>query len=846
MPPETPRSTAKSGFSLTPSFAFNLGLLPSFRFTSPQRLLLMASLSPPRLFNRFVRSKEPSVSGAPETRLPELEHKTQYPSLGLPKPKLMSGFRQPGTQNSLHPVPLDANLQNDLNGLDKSELEQSENASSLLHHTVDPSVYLNISDLVRTVESVDLWSLENDSRHNATNITAIHENTSTDEFYYSPTEFLITQDDAHLESSPSFLTSAITPCRKRKLSNADRSPSEVVAAQITKGTVPMTPIGFKTFESSKAWTPALDSALHRCQRMYKDYQDKNCSDTATLRPASQNKVLSRLMFSLTGVRRSAKQISSRLDRLNKASGAKAIISPTYSNTPAAENAPISSSPISARSAEFCKNSTPLLSIREFSVAFNYKNQIQGSHFFTKLSPSSETSQISINGAYKAIGIDNQLFEQDFGLISDKLVAQNVPIFSITAAMDLKPSDQMTSTPMSPLTNPRLFTLDNGNFLTYLNVGVKGKKCKDLFLSWTSAISIYKGADTCLLKSRELVNGYKNESGDFTLEVPFLNNFWLGYLTFLTNGSNQFDELQSLYILQVIYEGDDQKSGNIHGVFTYKFEIGTNNAGNATVTTLVFKEADNVDIDDNATVLASSLPIESSPNRFGFSIDTNLANCDISPGPLTAPTYDASLLYKLNPAYEQANSRPALSRFNSVPNQIPTRSLFDPYIDTTQRYTSYEFLTLPSAGQNGMVSVPVAPHGHPTQPGMPYSATFTTQKHFPGGAVPFPYGPSPALAVGAQPGMVAPHSAPQWHSALGGAMAIPTETATSAPASQERFVARDSPTIKEPPKQTITFGPILEYDPSESRSGQPKRSKGNPSINTFRLTRQIMYKPKKDK
>lgn len=830
---------------------------------------LFTSLSPHRILNRFSRSKDPSASAVPETRGLELMDKTPFASFGLPGEKLLGSFSQPALHRNtvelatLDPTALDNELEH--NGLDPT----------VLNRTMDPSVLdLNLSDLVCTAESVDLWSLHNDSHHNATNITTMHDNTSSDDFYYSPTVFLKTEPGSSLRSSPSFETpdqksptiilktesevnlsahsahEAIqTPSRKRRLSRDELSPSAVIAAKISQDTVPETPVNIKPLAVSKTWTPALDHAMLQCQERFKEYRRKHSSDGTAHKLSTQNKILSRLLFSTTGVNRTAKQISARLNRLSKANVSKAIVSPSYSAHSVAEDSHnLLLSPVSAASREFCDTEGSMLTMRDFSVAFNYKHLIQGSHFFTKLILSPKASQcVTIERARKAIDINNALFDQDFALMTDKLVAQNVPIFNVTATMDLRPAEQMTSTPTSPLTNPNLFTLDNGHFLTYMNVGVSGKKCKDLFISWKSAITIYKGTESRLLQSRESVNGYKNGDGNFTLEVPFLNNFWSGYLTFLSNGSNRFDELKSLYILQVIYDGEDQELTNIHGMFTYRFDIAPNSSGCASVTPLIVKGGDAASLDDNATILASSSPLNGSPNRFNFSIDTELANRSTSPGPMSVPTYNANLLYKLNPNYDLAPARPPLSRFNSVPHQIPIRLSFDPYIHMAQSYSSSDLLTIPSAGQKGMMSVPhPSPYNHQLQPGVPYSAgPVSSEGQYQEGAMHAQYLAPPAMAVVGPHGVgPTPIATSRWQAPLQGPMNVPVVTATSAPASQLRFFPNDAaPAAKEATRPTITFGPILEYDPSESHRSQPKRSKGNPSISTFRLSRQIMYKPK---
>lgn len=816
MPPETPRSNAKTGYSLTPSFTFNLGLLPSFRFGSPQNLSLLTSLSPHRILNRFSRSKD--VNG-PTSNTTELQSeaappvKEVVPSIELPKQtKLMDSFPEPYME-------------------------------------------LNASDLVCTAESVDLWSLANDTRNSA-NITSIHEDSTKEDFYFSPAEFFV--DSAiNLNSSPSIEEkSTETPTRKRASSCVDRSPCQVLASQIDNSGSPITPSAKKT-DSSKVWTPGLDDVLLQCHDKYKRFRANNSPDALVFRHTSQNKILSRMLFNRTGAKRTAKQISSRLFRLNKSQPSKTSSSPSVSvsSQPPMEKPSIMvSSPVT----QTIEGSSPTtnLCVKDFVLAFNYKQRLEKTHIFTKLHDSLKLQDSStFDSIAKEAGVDTALFHKDFDFVVEKLSSQHVPIYNITAMMNMKPSENVTSTPTSPLTNPCLFSLDNGNFLTFMKISVCGKNIADLFLSWKSSITIYRGDQARLLKSTECVNGYKNNEGNFDLEVPFLNNFWSGYLTYLSNGSQAYDDLKTLRIVQVIYDGDNESTSSIHGFFTYSFDISNDGSGIASVkkSTLKRSEESHSEMDDNATVLASSSPVKTSPSRFNLSIDTNLANRSISPGPLSVPTYDANVLHKHNPNYAQAQTRPLLSRFKSMPDHGYMKSPFETYTDACSNYSTMGPMSNPPAGQAGLTQPPnTAPNVEVlhTPQSMQFSrasaASEMGQYHVAPAplqytASPAPVGP-PGVGFPPNPNMVPP----TWQAVQQQMIPMLPVQAASAPASQVHFpFAPEEPNnTKDAGRTTITFGPILEYDPSKDQRSQVKRTKGNPSMHKFQLNRQIMYKPKK--
>lgn len=766
------------------------------------------------------------------------------------------------------------------------------------------------ADLIATGDSVDLWSLANDSQNPSmtVNLTSIHEEGSTSkdsELFLSPGELFLQnpvdlrkKSDHKLQSSPiEDEQCSETSSKKRKLSDVTESPCKLLATRIDSIASPeqsASPRARRDFNTSKLWSPSLDAALAACYRKYRIFKESQLSDSVAFKYTSQNKILSRMLFNKTGVIRSPKQVSSRILRLNKNRLGESERTPEAKHkteTPLADSNEkhISSSPIDASSLTNQNVSAPHLTLDQFTMSFNYNSPIQGVHNFAKLVNGGHGGpQVSnMSELKKILLINNAIFSSDYDKIAAKLFSQSVPIYLSENQINLKPAEDATSTPTSPLTNPRSFTIENGNFLCHLGLKLAPNVATSDFISWKSCISIYKDDDKVLLRSRELINGYKSADGSFQFQVPFLNNFWAGYLTFLCNGSNDFKDLKSLHIVQVIYEGDDESFGKIHSYLTYRFEIAKLQKGISSVTLIKLDGTSDSDLDDNATVLASSSPVQPVNPRSALSVNTTLANTNAVAGPMSIPTYNASVLRKFNPNYHSNGA--------GTPMEYQPGSAISMYPSDVPFQTSPETLDTPasinvmsgnnqSAGQimvqpsNNIQAVEVIQSAH-YEPGMHSAnqAHFPTPiQHLPGTSMPngniaaryvpsvpmvpqimndgtIPnvryeamsnpsMGPQPpvptAMVPGQQWGMMYQRPEPIYaHPPI-----------NSAPASQIQFFPQTASASPNPGKSstkqgtTITFGPILGYDPSKDVKERSKRTK--PGIHKFLQNPQVMYKPKK--
>lgn len=872
MPPHTPRSkSTRSGNTLTPSFTFGLGLLPSFKFGSPRNMSLLSSISPHRFFNRFAKGKD-------ELDLPD----------GLDPPVAVMGSNNADIFSEFSPKEARDSFIDDLaDGKKKFDMDTT-------------------ADLICTGDSVDLWSLANDDSQNPSmtiNLTSIHEEVSTSkdaDLFLSPDDLFLQnpaeirkKDDPKLQSSPIDDDQlSETSSKKRKLSESPDSPCKLLATRIDSIGSPVasvSPAGRRDLNTSKLWTPSLDAVLIACYRKYRIYKSGQLPDSASFKHMSQNKILSRMLFNKTGVVRSPKQVSSRIFRLNKARlGEARAKSPEPRvkeelSVAVEANNTLASSPVSGTPIAHHHIEVPSLAVDSFTMAFNYNLPIQGTHSFSKLmSESLNTTKVSNTLELRsALSISNAQFHTDFEKFASKLIALAVPVYDVKSQINFKPSEDATSTPTSPLTNPRSFTIENGNFSCHLGMRLAANACSDDFISWKSCMTIYKDEDKVLLRSRELINGYKRVDGTFEFQIPFLNNFWAGYLTFLINGSNDFKDLKSLRIVQVIYEGDDENFGKVHGLLSYRFENAKMNQGTVSVSLIKIETGADNELDDNATVLASSSPVKASTTKSVLSVNTTLANTNMVPGPLSIPTYNANVVRKFNPNYNgNGAGTPMDYQPSSATSMYPMDMPYQGSPETLDTPASINMSGLQSAGQmmvqptHNMAPVEVVQagrfdtrmsHGAHTQfqtpipPGV-VMANPAMGAHYIQNMSMVPHGmtdgvaprydtmhtsgmaPQTPLTAGIAPGqqwgMVYPRPEPVYsHPPI-----------NSAPASQVQFFPKNAANSPNPgrasnkPGNTITFGPILGYDPSKDVKDQSKRAK--PGVHKFLQNPQVMYKPKK--
>lgn len=311
------------------------------------------------------------------------------------------------------------------------------------------------------------------------------------------------------------------------------------------------------------------------------------------------------------------------------------------------------------------------------------SQATSVHHFTQLDTSyiSKTPVTESNLKRKLRFTEAILTE--FEKFSKTLKENELPIWYISTRFDLK--SKLSQHPNQGFDSTLMFNCENGDYSSTLKIQVPvSKDDPRQFLHWKCCTYVYMDKNL-LFKSTEAINGYKdNQNTKFDLHVPFLKKFWSGYLSYFNNGSYDADEVQKLFIMQVLFE-DDNEDGNddafpnsdlLQGCLLYEFKAKGEHLGISKLNFLTLLGEDQENDDDNETVLAGSSPYRTlsprrnddmfrSPNliqrRQSFQsnhlkIDTNKANLnnDIDRlGPSSAPLY--------NPKFNQKFATPHNNR-----------------------------------------------------------------------------------------------------------------------------------------------------------------------------------------
>lgn len=764
MPPETPkRSPDKS--ALTPSFTFGLGNLPSFRFTSPRALNILNSLSPHRFF--FKNAKDSY---------------NQTPALAYKNPPLLASTRG-----------------------------SNENDTTF--------------ELAKTSDSVELWSLADDSQNLSMNLTSINEESDKDVFL-SPNEFLFgplfaqnDEKETPLESVP----------KKRKLSVVEDSPCKKLASCIETLKSPQRGVSEssppKSPHKNKVWTSHLDHELLRCHAKYSAFKALHSADPAKFKYTSQNKILSRMLLNKTGILRSAKQISTRLLKLVKNAIPRINNISDSTKTPPVTDTKISTILASPQAT----NDTPRTAqLQKLNMSFNYLDAGQGSHIFTTYEAKHDPDpQINTKAdLQRLLPNKNNVFLRDWDQISGILSKQKTSICNVCCQVNFNSDFNAASSPVSPMSNPRQFTLANGNFLSSLLVNIPTNDCSDSCRSLVLSTVIYKGTEKVLHRSKEMINGFLNENQCLDVEVPFMSKFWSGYLSYLSNGTQDYQDLENLIILQAIHEKDKEEQPLIFLVFT--FAPAKTQHCSARVSLHLLQEEDSIEdeADELETMVVSSpalasSPFVASPAKRPFRVNTTIPE-NFPPAPTSAPIYNSNLLQTFSKA----------THTNGMQAKAPIQHSKSATFLGAKSYSS----TVIPQGQH--VYGHLMRHSSAGQ--IPTNASMNGMQiqgnHF--GMIPNESGllqqtPLSGPMINAPPMAYFHHPQPSQFASANNAplrqnwVPLPKQlpTVQSAPPSQLGFTTMNTPpqadevsenkpvTFKQ--KSEIVFGPIILYDPSRS-------------------------------
>lgn len=817
MLPQTPRHANRAPSGYTPNFSLDaFGQLPSFRLTPPRNLAFSSTLTPSRFFDPISR-----------------QHCDKGP-----------------LEESQDQIALGANLSSSFESTLQLNLNQSfENES--------------IADSMTTADSVDIWSFTNDTKSQSGSLGMIKENPELS-LLITPEHFPRALTETKKMHSPITLDeAAASVSKKRRLSVPSDSPCGKLAtlvAHLPSPTRKRTLSVESDFRSSKkVWSKSLDEELMRCFHKLNAYKQDHGSDSVVFRNTTQNKTISKMLLRKCGIIRTPKQIAARLQKISK--------------TEASLTQEAESNLLLAGSRHALSTSTPKKNdfiglwptITDLNLTFKYTNAMQPTHSFIKASQQTgqEPNSILLSALKELFTTNNTKLGADLDNLAPSILRHNATVHHIICKMDLNAEVSKNLSPISPMTNPRQFTTDNGRFLSTLRVAIR-KTLEDLEKATYKVTStVYKGENRTLLQGTESINGYHLGHDTAELYIPFLQKFWAGFLTFVANGSNDTDEIRDLTILQLLYE-DQESEKKIFGLLIYQFQPAPSQLATAEITSFELKLEDSreQELDDLETILASS-PLRSPPQRSPAAAPHLLLNIDVAnrfdcPGPMSAPPSDTSGLPRpsLIQAGARVAARPIMPQTKSSMTRAEHLHYQSGFGDNAQHVMSCNSAGRnPSDGQcnemgfeimHNTQAPPLQPPPHsdiPPEHQMMQNFHESMPVHY--------HGPpsQPLLQQTVPPPINRRLAAPAnyvhqfWHEgANNSGMSIPL----SAPAGQMHFFTQDPPQLQQrslPPAQPKSkFGPMLQYDPSVLNNRAARlTSKEQSNFHTFQQDPGLIFR-----
>lgn len=719
---------------MTPSLTFGINFLPSFHFESPMNMINTLSPQLIRPLDRLERHERLSCL--------EVPHKGDIFNILTP----------PSSSKSLHNKLLEAPGASE----DHSRSQEKQSGGER-----------RISE-----QSMDIWSLQNDAESaNTSSISnmAEHRNDKKSSCL-TPRKLIIGTGDRNkghppidrslhmrsdLKRDSEYPSSLI---KKRKLIPEETSPSASIATKIELMVSPRTAssvtheedlVPKEPISTNKVWNPELDKALSVSYLKFKTYKASGFFDPEELKSSSQNKILSQMLLKKTGVLRSTKQIASRLFRLSKKPGS--IVNEAPSSSPLDERlktpreTPIDEyqtlEPLT-RNAAIADNtdcdgeldSLPSLSTSQSEARSGSGSTMKGNYAlfprdiklkFEQKKPHTLCHEFLSHARNESMPLSPHLFKEKIGEALKKeletelvslLEKQGLPVLFITNNLNLNTSGAQSISPgseMSPFEyapSPVCMDFDLGRISSYMIVDVKANCETGDFLQWKCITKVFK-ANKMIFKRTDSINGYMKDEQKhlYELQIPFLKEFWSGYLSFLKDGINDEEDLRDLYVVQYICDRNyTERGGNINGVFMHSFHSSSFELSTSKIEYVSFCNDYKIDeSDENATVLAVSSPFDGSfaynsplrrRNSQQLFIDTTKAKDIISHGPHTAPIYNSDVLREGNMLSIQGNQ--------STNSQMPNSSTMGRRFISEPEISLHQF----STGRSKLLPKTDLPHG----------------------------------------------------------------------------------------------------------------------------------------
>lgn len=812
--PQTPRSSGPRT-SVTPSFSFGFGFLPTFHF-SPSRLI-----SPQRIF--LV-----GLAGSTLTRVVE-------PRDG----------HENGSQRS-------------------REIHESPAAPARANGTISANDSLNDS----------IWSIG--SSQHVTAISSIYEDDREDK-PYTPTNghtgdsasagvisgpnnpFDVSTAEKHDRSQLEQLASA----KRRRLSTTVRDPETSLDDSSCPGSHD---------QPERVWNGDLDKVLYLAYLTYKEFKSRH-GESPTLKNQSQNNVISTIIYNCTGSHRSPKQIASRLHRLLRHPPPSAqlpkvdlpdsvlleVNSPLYGSENGAVNAITEVS-----------NSAKLLQqyrLTPSQITIAYINRADGTkslEFTRLLSTKDLTMSASETRARFAAPVLEFLNERFFARI-----ATNASISHIHHNINISSTSSSPHSATSPIGS---LSTDDGYFKANIKISVESKVPPKGVLAWKCHTQIFRQGHS-ILDHNEDINAYP--FGDrYELPISFLKQFWSGYLTYMQNGGYDESSMDELCVVQIVYVGDgdfDVEKSTVFGILSHAFSVQLNSEGLSVVENIRLKE------EDTETHSVSSAPpplsIESCSSHFDAPLSAPIYNASVVSNLNHQVMHKQETKQDISPnhsMYSPFSADPTPRHFStSTPAKLPKQSQQNHHSAHNQQgsHANSHTYTHSSYHHGGPVQNPIQSHSHQNLIPNPIQHPVPNPRHVQ--PVPNPqqlnerlaqdelfYQPYPMVPVGEPLVEMQQHLLNQHRLMMQYQAHFPPglqpNVPSSAPASQTYFF----PTVPPPaPKQTrieakkreITFGPILEYDPRKNvpkEQRMPNSTVNKNGMGVHRYSQVSMYQPKK--
>lgn len=485
-----------------------------------------------------------------------------------------------------------------------------------------------------------------------------------------------------------FTPKKVLNVKRTKLSITE-SPSSSIASKIeTIASPPRSIRSSITQDNDDDWSLTLDDVLLSSYSKYKAF--KNNNQSSILKDVSQNKIIARMVYNKAKILKTPKQISARLFKLTKD-----LEIPTLEQeideliqTPLEE---LISSAYSINTTDIDKELDSIFnkdfhnpfSITDFQIT--YQSHDNSKTFeFVKLGSVVSTHELKSQAELIQEGVFNST-NTIHSLVLDKFDNNLMVIYKVNHGLDLNMKGVNNFTTLdSVISNSNPFDLDKGDINAFLRILVDNSNG---LINWTCNTRIFKN-DHMILECNDPVFGFLNKAvNKVEITIPFLKNFWRGFLSMLMNGNGAL--MEEIKIIQIIHSSTEgqlcfinrfQKPGKSHekpelkGKADFQIIRSDNLFGNDLRT--VLEKAESVttdeaeksdDIDDNETVLANSSPIKLSPKR-NFHIDLSPGKLlsFAETGPSTAPIFNSK-------AISQAQYREQLGingrQFQSSPDVI---------------------------------------------------------------------------------------------------------------------------------------------------------------------------------